>query len=80
MQNSIENDGTKFYIHTNENAPQYKVITIDIADPKFTHKDLIPEDKQAKLESVDFANSDTFITVYKKDVRYHPFLDGHPYV
>lgn len=63
----IENDGTKFYIRTNENAPQYKVITIDLADPSLAHTDLIPEVKDAKLDAVELSN-ETFVTVYKKNV------------
>lgn len=63
----IENDGTKFYIRTNENAPQYKVITIDLADSSLAHTDLIPEVKDAKLDTVELSN-ETFVIVYKKNV------------
>lgn len=58
-----------FYLTTNENAPQYKVVTIDISDPHFKRKELIPEDKSAKLETVDFVNEDYFALVYKRNVR-----------
>lgn len=63
----IENDGTKFYIRTNENAPQYKVITIDLADSSLAHTDLIPEVKDAKLDTVELSN-EIFVIVYKKNV------------
>lgn len=64
----IGNDGTLFYCLTDKDAPQEKIITIDIADPKFTMKDLVPEQKDAKLEAADLVG-DYLITVYKRDVR-----------
>ena len=68
------NDGTKFYLITNEGAPQYKIVTIDLEDPSYTPRDLIPEDKDAKLEAADFVNEDYLAVVYKRNVSlFHPF-------
>lgn len=40
----VDNDGDKLFIYTNWDAPNYKVVTTDIADPKPENwKDLIPE-------------------------------------
>ena len=64
----IANDGTKLYILTNENAPQYKVITIDLADPKRERKDLIPEQKDAYLDDIIAVGQDHFVIVYKRNV------------
>lgn len=64
----IANDGTKLYILTNENAPRYKVITIDLADPKRERKDLIPEEKDAFLDDVRAVGKDYFAVVYKRNV------------
>ncbi|KIJ20885.1 hypothetical protein PAXINDRAFT_165716 [Paxillus involutus ATCC 200175] len=64
----IANDGTKLYLRTNENAPQYKVITIDLSDPKRTHTDLIPERKDAFLDDVVAVGKDKFAVVYKHNV------------
>ncbi|KAF9224006.1 hypothetical protein BS17DRAFT_795584 [Gyrodon lividus] len=64
----IANDGTKLYLRTNENAPQYKVITIDLSDPKRTHTDLIPEKKDAFLDDVIAVGKDKFAVVYKRNV------------
>lgn len=64
----LGNDGTRFYLMTNEKAPHYKIITIDLADSSFAYKDLIPEDKDAKLETADFVNGDYLALVYKKNV------------
>ncbi|KIK99823.1 hypothetical protein PAXRUDRAFT_30278 [Paxillus rubicundulus Ve08.2h10] len=64
----IANDGTKLYLRTNENAPQYKVITIDLSDPKRTHADLIPERKDAFLDDVVAVGKDKFAVVYKRNV------------
>ncbi|MBC7867072.1 MAG: S9 family peptidase, partial [Gloeobacteraceae cyanobacterium ES-bin-316] len=42
--NIIDNVGSKLYIHTNLNAPNYKVVTVDAANPEPANwKDLIPE-------------------------------------
>lgn len=68
---SIANDGTKFYLLTNKAAPQYKLITVDIADPpeKRISKDLISEDKDAHLQDVLTVNGDYAAVVYKRNVR-----------
>ena len=40
----IDNAGNLLYIYTNLNAPNYKVVTVDVSDPKPANwKDLIPE-------------------------------------
>ena len=65
---SIGNDGTLFYLVTNQDAPREKIVTIDIADPNFTRKDLVPEQKGAKLE-IGVLIKDHLVIVYKKDVR-----------
>lgn len=64
----IANDSTKLYILTNEDAPQYKVITIDLADPKRERKDLIPEQGDAFLDDVVAVGKDRFAIVYKRNV------------
>ncbi|QNP52835.1 prolyl oligopeptidase family serine peptidase [Hymenobacter qilianensis] len=44
--NVLDNVGGKLYIHTNLNAPNFKVVTVDAANPKPANwKDLIPESK-----------------------------------
>lgn len=66
---SIANDGTKFYFLTNKDAPQYKLVTVDIADPaeKRVFKDLIPEDKGAHLQDVLAVNGDSAVVIYKRN-------------
>lgn len=70
----LSNDGTKFFIRTNEKAPQYKVVTIDIAakDRKFV--ELIPEDKDAHLEDVTVVAEDKLVVVYKRNVKDEIYL------
>ncbi|MBC7745813.1 MAG: S9 family peptidase [Flavobacterium sp.] len=42
----IDNSGSKLYIHTNLNAPNYKVVTVDASNPQPQNwTDLIPESK-----------------------------------
>jgi prolyl oligopeptidase len=70
----LANDGTKLYIRTNEDAPQYKVVTLDLADQLRERKVVIPEDKDAHLEDVLPVNKDTFVVVYKRNVSHvYPF-------
>jgi prolyl oligopeptidase len=66
---SIANNGTKLYLRTNENAPQYQVITIDLADPSRQHKVLIPELKDAYLDDITAVGDDKLAVVYKRNVR-----------
>ncbi|OBZ71845.1 Prolyl endopeptidase [Grifola frondosa] len=67
----IANDGTKFYLLTNKDAPQYKLVTVDIADSpeKRVFKDVIPEDKDAHLEDVHPVNNDHAAVVFKRNVK-----------
>ncbi|KAI5122174.1 hypothetical protein M0805_007071 [Coniferiporia weirii] len=70
----LGNDGTKFYLSTNKDAPQFKLITIDLADPSLTQKELVPEDKDAKLETADLVNDKFFALVYKRNVQDELYL------
>ncbi|EIN10182.1 hypothetical protein PUNSTDRAFT_142274 [Punctularia strigosozonata HHB-11173 SS5] len=62
-------EGTKLYTHTNKDADQFKLITIDLADESWTETDLIPEDKGACLEQVVAVSKDRLAVVYKRDVK-----------
>lgn len=64
----IANDETKLYLRTNENAPQYQVITIDLADPSRQHKVHIPEVKDAYLDDITAVGNDKLAVVYKRNV------------
>ncbi|CDO74182.1 hypothetical protein BN946_scf185043.g234 [Trametes cinnabarina] len=66
----IANDGTKFYFLTNKDAPMYKLVAVDIADPveKRVFDDIIPEDKKAHLQDVLAVNIDHAAVVYKHNV------------
>lgn len=64
----VANNGTQLYIRTNEGAPQYKIISVDLADKEWKHVDVIPEDKDAHLEDVRAVNGDRFAVVYKRNV------------
>lgn len=68
--NYIANDGTKFYLITNMDAPQYKLVSVDLADPpeKRVFRDVISEDKDAHLEDVAAVNHDYFVVSYKRNV------------
>lgn len=65
----MANNGTKLYIRTNEDAPQYKVVAMDLADERRERTVIIPEDKEAHLEDVLPVHNDTFVVVYKRNVR-----------
>ena len=70
MYYSVANDGTVFYLRTNKDAPQYKLVSVDIADPpeKRVFKEVIPEDKNAHLENILAVNGDYAVVVYKRNV------------
>jgi prolyl oligopeptidase len=67
---SIANDGTKFYLKTNKDAPQYRIVQVDLADANVTIKEFIPEDKDAYLEDVQAVADDKFAVVYKRNVSF----------
>ena len=66
------NDGTKFYLRTNKDAPKYKIISIDIADPGFMQTEIIPEQSDGKLESAYIVDNNKIVTVYKRNVCLGP--------
>lgn len=68
----IANDGTKMYIRTNKDAPRYKVIAVDLADQNREIKELIPQDKEAHLETIRAIDKDKFALVYKRNVSLRP--------
>jgi len=56
------------YIQTNASADKEKVVTIDIAnEDSAVFKDLIPEDKEAKLNDATIIQ-DKIVTVYSRNV------------
>ncbi|KAI9511293.1 prolyl oligopeptidase [Russula earlei] len=76
----IGNDGMKFYLHTNVDAPQYKVITVDVqafriasesapVSIKDFSKDLIAENKDAHLDHVSILGHDRLVITYKRNVK-----------
>ena len=51
---SVENHGDRFFIVTNENARNFKIVETPVASPgKENWKDFIPYDPEIKIESVD---------------------------
>ncbi|KAI0081447.1 hypothetical protein K474DRAFT_1587789 [Panus rudis PR-1116 ss-1] len=67
----VANDGTVFYFYTNLNAPQNKLVSVDISHPpeQRVFKDVLPEDKNAHLEDILAVNDQHFVVVYKRNVR-----------
>jgi len=57
------------YIQTNASADKEKVVTVDIAnEDSFVFSDLIPEDKEAKLNDATIVQ-DKIVAVYSRNVR-----------
>jgi prolyl oligopeptidase len=71
----IDNDGTTFWLRTTLDAPNGKVIAIDLARPEREHwKTIIPEGKN-HLEEVSMVD-DTFIVSYLADAQSVVALHG----
>ncbi|KAF8499303.1 prolyl oligopeptidase [Gautieria morchelliformis] len=64
----ICNDGTKFYLTTDKDAPMERVVQLDLADPQLVMQNFIHEDKGAHLESISAVDNDKFVVVYKRNV------------
>lgn len=71
---SVANDGPKFYLRTNKDAPQYRVVEFDLTNPAYTLRDVIPEDKGAHLEQAISFDNDKLVVVYKRNVCIFWFL------
>jgi hypothetical protein len=55
------------------NAPQHKVITIDLSKDEPEIRDFIPEVKDAKLVQIKCVNKEYFVVIYKRNVILHCF-------
>lgn len=66
----VTNNGSKFIFRTNRNAPNYRLISVDLNDPaekKWTT--LLAEDEKDVLESVQCVDENKLIIVYMRDVK-----------
>lgn len=64
----IDNDGPIFYLKTDNNAPNGRIIALDIRQPaKENWKEIVPEAKE-KLEGANVVGN-TLITFYLKDAK-----------
>lgn len=79
----LANDGTRFYLRTNKDAPNYRVVAVDI-DPAQAQRvdhvaqlegglremhDVIAEDKEAILTTAAPIHGDKLLVVYSRDVK-----------
>ncbi|CAE6439737.1 unnamed protein product [Rhizoctonia solani] len=74
----LANDGPRFYIKTNKNAPNYRVMTIDISNEErvksLSFTPFIDEDPKAPIEQIRAINQDTWAVVYSRDVKDELYL------
>ncbi|KAH9813561.1 prolyl endopeptidase [Melampsora americana] len=68
------NDGSRFYIVTNKDAPKRKVVVYDLDKPELGFQDLIPEDPHSILETFFPIHQDKVIIGYSKDVKDELYL------
>ncbi|KAG9091317.1 hypothetical protein FS749_016631 [Ceratobasidium sp. UAMH 11750] len=78
----IANDGPRMYIKTNKDAPNHRVVTIDISDAGrvagLCFKPFIDEDPEAPIQQIKAINEDTWAIVYSRDVKDELYLyDKH---
>ncbi|KAF8169488.1 prolyl oligopeptidase [Pholiota molesta] len=72
---AITTKGTLVYLRTNHDAPQYKVITVDVSKNNKI-EELIPE-SDAYLSSILSVNRDYFAVVYKRNVKDELYVYTH---
>nr|QGP74449.1 prolyl oligopeptidase [Lepiota venenata]QKM76209.1 prolyl oligopeptidase [Lepiota venenata] len=65
----VANDGSIFYFYTNENASQYKLISVDISADKPQPTVVIPERKDALLCGVIRVDDNRFVVKCKRNVK-----------
>ena len=65
----VDHKNGKFYVYTNNEAPKYKLLSIDVDEYHFDHwKDVIPEASDEVLVGVSMVG-DKIIANYQKDAR-----------
>lgn len=57
----------KIYFKTNDNAPNWKVMVADVANPEYKNWKIFYDEKETVLEDYEIT-SDYFIALYRKDV------------
>ncbi|GIY92424.1 prolyl endopeptidase [Caerostris extrusa] len=66
----VDNDGSLFTIHTDKNAPLYRLITIDFENPDEANwKVIIPEDSKNVLDWALCIDKDKLLVGYIDDVK-----------
>lgn len=66
----VTNVGTKAVFRTNKNAPNYKLIAIDLLDyGQDKWVDLLPEHPENVLDWADAVDEDKFVACYIQDVK-----------
>ncbi len=66
LYNFVGNDGPVFYIHTNKDAPRWRIVAVDIRDPG-RMVDVVPESDHA-LDQVSLTGG-RFVAEYLQDAR-----------
>jgi prolyl oligopeptidase len=68
LYSPIDNDGTRFWIHTTLNAPNGRVVEVDLAHPEREHWKTIIAETENNLDSVSMIH-DTLIANYLADAQ-----------
>ncbi len=56
------------YLVTNQDAPLYKVVSVDLAFPQLRFVDVVPEDKEALLSQYEAVGEHSIALIYKRKV------------
>ena len=65
---SADDDGSHVYFLSNENAPRYKLLSVDIASTSFKRETFV-EEEDAVLKSASLVNGKYFALVYRRMVN-----------
>ena len=68
LYSPIDNDGTRFWIHTTLDAPNGRVVEVDLSHPEREHWKTVIAESRNNLESVSLIN-DTLIANYLADAH-----------
>jgi len=83
MEYSVEHHGDKFYIVTNDNAKNFKLVEAPVADPsKANWKDVLPHRTDVKVDDVDAFKNHLVVTERKggfKQLRVMNFAKSETY-
>lgn len=70
----MANDGSRFWFQTNKDAPNERVVVVDVDADELAFETVVAEDPDAVLESAKVVGGDFLLLSYSRDVKNELYL------